>query len=90
MQANLTANGATDSISWYGGPSTVAAWGNFGGGTVTLQMSPDNGVTWIDVDRTGDTFVSFTGDGIGGCTLGPCLLRFSLAAATAPSVWVSL
>ena len=33
MQVNLTANGATDPIAWHGGPGTVTAWGNFGGGT---------------------------------------------------------
>lgn len=28
--------------------ATLAAWGNFGAGTIALKMSPDNGTTWID------------------------------------------
>jgi hypothetical protein len=90
MQVNLTANGNTDPVSWYGGRGSAAAWGTFGGGTAKLQQSPDGGTTWIDVDRSGDTYVSFTANGEGGFELGLCLLRFSLTGATAPNVWVSL
>jgi hypothetical protein len=90
MQVNLTADGVTDPVSWHGGRGIATAWGNFGGGTATLQMSPDNGTTWINVDRPGDTYVTFTADGSGGFELGLCLLRFNLTAATAPSVWVSI
>jgi hypothetical protein len=90
MQANLTANGTTDPLHWYGGRGTAAAWGNFGGGTATLQYSPDGGTTWINVDRTGDTYVTFTANGEGGFELGLCLLRFNLTGATSPSVWVSI
>ncbi|MEY9185317.1 hypothetical protein [Bradyrhizobium sp. USDA 313] len=90
MQVNLTANGATTPIPWSGGIGTVAAWGTFGGGTLALEMSPDNGATWIAVDRSGDTYVTFTEDGDGGFQLGLCLLRFNLTGATAPSVWCSL
>ncbi|UVO33789.1 hypothetical protein KUL72_19905 [Bradyrhizobium arachidis] len=90
MQVNLTANGASTPVPWSGGFGTVAAWGTFGGGTVTLQMSPDNGNTWINVDRSSDTYVTFTANGQGDFQLGLCLLRFNLTGATAPSVWVSL
>lgn len=27
--------------------SSVVCWGNFGGGTLTLQLSPDGGTTWV-------------------------------------------
>lgn len=91
MQVNLTANGASGSVPWYGGVGTVMVWGTFGGGTVTLQMSPDNGTTWWNVDRVGDTaFATFTANGEAGFRLGLCLLRFNLTGATAPSVWCSL
>ncbi|MGL1376857.1 hypothetical protein ACSTJI_24550, partial [Vibrio parahaemolyticus] len=60
------------------------------GGTITLQMSPDNGATWINVDQSGDTYVTFTANGGGDFRLGLCLLRFDLTGATAPNVWVSL
>lgn len=28
--------------------ATIAAWGNFGAGTLAVKMSPDAGTTWID------------------------------------------
>lgn len=28
-------------------PSTVVCWGTFGAGTMTLQLSPDGGATWV-------------------------------------------
>lgn len=28
--------------------ATVACWGGFGGGTLTVKMSPDAGATWLD------------------------------------------
>ncbi|MGY4469361.1 hypothetical protein ACVWWK_005070 [Bradyrhizobium sp. LB9.1b] len=90
MQVNLTANGTTNPVPWSGGHGSIAVWGNFGGGTVTLQMSPDSGTTWINVDRGGDSFVTFTAPGTACFELGLCLLRFNLTGATTPSVWVSL
>lgn len=90
MQVNLTDNGVSPSVAWHGGRGSVVVWGNFGGGTVALQMSPDVGTTWINVDDSGDTYVTFTADGTGGFEEGLCLLRFSLSGATSPSVWVSL
>jgi hypothetical protein len=90
LQVNLIANGATPSLAWYGGRGSVTVWGNFGGGTATLQMSPDVGTTWINVDETGDAFVTFTASGDGGFELGLCLLRVNLTGATAPSITVSI
>lgn len=86
MKATLTANGTTPPAPWYGGAGTFSASGTFGGGTAKLQMSPNNGVTWIDVDRSGDTYVTFTANGEGGFELAPCLLRVSLTGATSPSL----
>ncbi|MGL9618312.1 hypothetical protein QRQ56_09945 [Bradyrhizobium sp. U531] len=90
VQVNLTANGATPAVPWSGGVGTVATWGTFGGGTVALQMSVDNGATWMNVDRSGESYVTFTAAGNGGFQLGLCLLRFNLTGATSPNVWVSL
>lgn len=90
MQLNLTANGATNPVRWYGGRGSIAVWGTFGGGTVTLQMSPDGGTTWLNVDHSSDNYVTFTAGGTGGFDLGLCMLRFNLTGATTPSVWCSL
>ena len=90
MQVNLTADGVTPAHAWYGGRGNVTAWGNFGGGTLTLEMSPDMGTTWINVDRPGDTYVTFSANGGGDFELGLCLLRASLAGSTNPNLWFSL
>jgi hypothetical protein len=84
--ARLAADGDTASLAWLGGRGVYAAYGSFGSGTVKLQASHDGGNTWIDVDRSGDTFVTFTTNGQGGFELGDCLLRSSLSGATGPSI----
>lgn len=73
-------------LGWTGGRGVFAAWGTFGGGTLTLQWSPDLGVTWMNVDRSGDTFVTLTAAGQGGFELGPCRLQVVLTGATAPNI----
>lgn len=87
---NLTANGTVPIspvyLGWTGGRGIFAAWGAFGGGTLKLQWSPDLGVTWMDVDRSGDTYVTFTANGTGGFELGPCRLQVVLSGATAPNI----
>jgi hypothetical protein len=60
---------------WAGGTGQFTAWGTWGGGTCKLQWSPDAGTTWLDVDRAGDTFVTFTANGSGEFTVGACLIR---------------
>ena len=35
--------------TWFGGPGDFIAWGDFGGGNVSLELSPDNGTTVIKV-----------------------------------------
>lgn len=85
----LTADGQTatlSAISWKGGRGVFTAWGTFGSGTIKLQQSPDDGTTWIDVDRSGDTYVTFTSNGEGGFELSACLLRVSLTGSTAPRI----
>lgn len=78
------ANSST--VKWEGGRGVFIAWGTFGGGTCKLQMSPDDGTTWINVDRAGDTFVTFTANGEGGFELPKCQLRANLAGSTGASV----
>lgn len=65
----------SDPMPWGGGVGTFAVFGTFGGTTAKLQCSFDDGTTWIDVDRVGDTYVTFTANGAGNFELGPCILR---------------
>lgn len=73
-------------IEWKGGRGVFTAYGTFSSGTCKLQASYDDGTTKIDVDRSGDTFVTFTSNGHGGFELGPCLLYATLSGATSPSI----
>lgn len=82
----VVANGSGSPIVWGGGEGQFTAFGSFGGGTVTLEWSPNNGTTWLPVDRSGDTYVTFTANGSGRFTLQPCLIRANLAGATSPNV----
>lgn len=77
------ANGAA--VRWAGGTGQFCAYGTWGGGTATLQFSPDEGTTWIDVDRSGDSFVTFTADGAGEFSLSQCLIR-AITSGTIGSV----
>lgn len=73
-------------FEWAGGEGIFTAWGNFGGGTCKLQTSPDSGATGFDVDRSGETYVTFTAAGSGLFRLPRCHLRAVLSGATAPSL----
>ncbi|TWA89588.1 hypothetical protein [Bradyrhizobium stylosanthis] len=84
--ARFTADGQSSAISWPGGRGVFAAFGTFGSGTIKLQASYDDGTTWIDVDRSGDTYVTFTANGAGGFELPKCQLRVSLSGSTSPSI----
>ena len=86
---NVVADGQTaaaSTVQWPGGRGVFIAYGTFGSGTMKLQASHDDGTTWIDVDRSGDTFVTFTVNGQGGFELGKCLLRVSVSGSTSPAI----
>lgn len=81
--ANLldgTQNTTGAGMRWDGGRGVFALIsGTMGGCTVALQFSLDGGTTWLNVDRTGDTFVTFTTTGSsGGFELPPCQIRASV------------
>lgn len=84
--AAQAANGNSNAIDWPGGRGNFSAFGTWGGATAKLQWSPDGGVTYLDVDRSGDTFVTLTANGAGGFELPVCKIRANLANITATSV----
>jgi hypothetical protein len=84
--ARFTADGNSSAVSWPGGRGVFAAFGTFGSGTLKLQASYDDETTWIDVDRSGDTYVTFTANGAGGFELPKCMIRAALSGSTNPSI----
>ena len=83
----LTGASATGSaVGWQGGAGVFSVTGTFGSATVKMQWSPDDGTTWIDVDASGDTNVTFTAAGGGAFVLPPCLVRANVSGGTGVEV----
>lgn len=59
---NQTADGNTDPIlaDFSDEECELIVWGTFDGATVKLQMTPDEGTTWIDVRDLGGVVISLT------------------------------
>ncbi len=79
-RGTLSSNGQTSAWDHEGGTAFMVGEGTFGGGTLTLEFSPDDGITWV---ATGQTLTS---DGIVSLALPRCQIRGSLAGATAPTL----
>lgn len=78
------------SAQWPGGKGVFSAYkGTFGGATVKLQWSPDDGTTWLDVDASGDTYVTFTAAGAGVFELPECLIRANVASGTPSALFAT-
>lgn len=81
---------ATTTGSWFNWPGGHGAFtvtcSNYNGATVTLQVQGADGSTGIAVDK-GTTDVTFTANGAGGFSLGPCLIRAAISGAV-PSAGV--
>lgn len=59
--------------------AVAAAWGDFGGGTVTLEHSPDEGVSWIPLH-------SFGAEEVKAVDVPHGLMRANVSGATSPNV----
>jgi hypothetical protein len=105
LQQTLTANGSTEAITWKPlrkntpNRATVIFYGNFDGGIIELQFSPDDGTTWIAiVDQAGNpiqattnTIVNFELYGNGNPIAGQTnRIRATLTASTAPNLNVQI
>jgi hypothetical protein len=67
-----------------GGPMTIVAYGAFGGGTVTVEYTPNEGADWIADDE-----IAWTAAAIDQVVLPQGIgLRFVLTGATAPNLTV--
>lgn len=76
---------------WIGGRAAFVAWGTFGGATVALEVSPDNGTTWVAVEgaRTAATSLTAAGTVVADVPAG-LMVRASIAGGTGVSVSAAL
>jgi len=72
-----TADGNSTVVQWPGGLGQMVACGTWGGGTITLEMSPDDETTWLAIG--GDSTV--TTDACVNFDLNACDLRLVLAGS---------
>lgn len=73
----LIVNAATSgsAVAWPGGRGVFSVFaGTFAGATVKLQWSLDNS-NWLDVDQSGDTYVTKTAAGAGAFELPECWIK---------------
>ena len=81
---DLLSNGSAtgSAVRWTGGRGVFTVYSaTFSGATIKLQWSPDYGTTWLDVDRSGDTYVTFTAVGAGIFELPPCVVRANVSGS---------
>ncbi len=82
---NQTNNNNSTWISAKGGPAIVFIWGTFGGGTVTLQCSPNGSEAFEEADLT------FSSKGMKKFYLPPATkFRASLSGASSANVNVTV
>jgi len=88
-EGTLTANGNSPNIAFPGGTGTVQADSDFGGGTLSLEVSSDTGTTFTNGGET----VQLTAEGLFNFTLpsNGLIVRLNLAGATGPDIdwWIS-
>ena len=83
----LTVDGSTAVLAWVGGLGTLAGYGAFGGGSLSLEVSYDEGTTYFAVG----TDTTITADGHGNFDLPHgVLLRGTLSGSTGPNILVEI
>lgn len=89
QEYNLQANGSTTALP-IAGKFNIGAFGTFGGGTLTIQLSYDSGTTWIAATDGSGSAGAFTADGTLNVEVGEALLRLTLAGATSPDIDIAI
>jgi hypothetical protein len=95
MNFNLTTNTSTTPLEYNrinserGEDATIAAYGTFGGGTLTIEVSFDEGTTWIALKKSDGILLEITEAEVHNVFLSPCLMRFTLAGSTAADLNIS-
>jgi hypothetical protein len=78
----VSSNGNSSALDWPGGIGQMIVSGTFGSGTVKLQVSPDDGTTWVDVG--GDAEV--TAAAVVNFSLNSCDIRLNLSGSSGASL----
>lgn len=89
----LLSNGSAtgSAVRWRGGRGVFTVYSaTFSGATIKLQWSPDFGATWLDVDRSGDTYVTLTATGAGIFELPPCQIRANVSGGPPSAVYAKV
>lgn len=88
-EGTFTVNGNSPGVNFPGGSGTIHADGDFGGGTLSLEVSSDLGTTFTNGGET----VQLTAEGLFNFTLPSdgLIVRLNLTSATAPDIdwWIS-
>lgn len=77
----FTANGNSAAMTFQGGKLYVGATGTYGGGTLNLYASFDDGATYVKVPNS-----SLTAELMYIAELPDCRVRLVLTGATSPSI----
>lgn len=92
--ADITLTGTGDitstSILYRGGETTFAIFGDFGGGSLTIEASFDGGTTWIALKKADETVLTLTENDVRLIKLGGCLIRLSMTGATGANVILNI
>jgi hypothetical protein len=88
MTQNFTTNSSAE-LTFPGGEGQVAAQGTFGGGTIALEFSLDDGTTWTTLED--EPAATLTADGSFGfksmrTDAASYRLRVTLSSATSPNI----
>jgi len=88
-KGRITQSGKAGRVKFPGGQGTVHANGTFGSGTLSLEISHDEGVTFTN----GGTTVQLKASGVFGFTLPSdnVIIQLDLTGATSPDInfWIS-
>lgn len=84
-------NVTSETLKYNSSESTFAFYGDFGGGTLTVEASFDSGVTFITLKKSSGDILEIAEDEIHTIALGRCLIRYTITGATsAPTVNVTI
>ena len=90
MATQILTTAVSDPFGYRSAESTFAFYGTFGGGTLTLEASFDDGVNWIPLKKSTGEVLEITEPEIHTIVIGKCLMRFKLADASAPEVKITI